>query len=207
MYISCCKEVFQTSDFCSCLMVFLKKKPPTNQNKPPEVHVVFWECSLCEGNVSSFCCLSVCPFKDCIDLSDPRMYLEGLCSLTLFQLCKISFRMWFSRIRYTDFSHSFPIQKVPVDFPLRVQLWFYSGTFGSYFRLLCINSRGWTCSKKKKTPRKALFILVMILVLTRLMNCSFPTSFKIFLCTLTLLDMEISGSSLSQFVAGFTEVN
>lgn len=48
--------------------------------------------------------------------------------------------------------------------------------------------------KKKKRHRKALFILVMILVLTRLMNCSFPTSFKIFLCTLTLLDMEISGS-------------
>lgn len=118
------------------------------------------------------------------------MYLESLCSLTLLQLWKkMSYRIWFSRVQCTDFSCLFPILKVPVDFPLRVQLWFYSGRFGSYFRLLCINSRARTCSeKKKKTLQNPLFILVMILVLTKLMNVTVELlisyEFMIFLCTL-----------------------
>lgn len=78
--------------------------------------------------VDFFCCEEIC--------------LEGLCHLTPIQLCEMSFRMWFSRIQYTDLSHSFPTHKLPVDFPLGIQLQIYSGTFGSYFRLFCINSGG-----------------------------------------------------------------
>lgn len=51
---------------CSCLTFF--------KRKASEIHVVFWHCGLWEGDISPFWCFSLCPFKECIDLSDARIW-------------------------------------------------------------------------------------------------------------------------------------
>lgn len=146
--------------------------PSVFKTKISELRVVFWECSLREimwllfaaylfvlSRIIVIFLILECSWRSCVLslLNCAKYVLE--CSFPGYSTL-ISVTPSYIRLQWT--------------FLLGVQLWFYSGTFSSWFRLSCMIWRGqeWFFFFLFKTP-KTLFILLMILVLTQLVNGTF----------------------------------
>lgn len=173
------------------------------------MHVVFWECSLCEDNVSPFCCLSV----------PSRIALIFLILECIWRVCVLSlFNCEKCLLEYGFPGYNTLISVTPSLY-LRFQ-WTFLLEFNSGFIQVHL-AAVWGCyaliqegepvqKKKKRYHKKPCSSYWWFWCWQGwwmlLLNCSFPMSLWFF-CVHLLCWRQISASWLSQFVAGFTKVN